>query len=198
MTHAQSLPLFPEECSEDVLSGSWPIPRTLRDPTLVVRAIPGQFVTGCPSCHSRLVIDIIRTAGNSEAPAGPSAHSSVGSVLRHVTHVVAGTPLEAAAELLQSSARRLLAVVDSNLRPLGVLTANDVLAAAQGHTREEFAALTADRAASPARSLLTATERLDAVQRAFVRDDTDFALVVDDTGKLVGVLLATDILAACA
>jgi CBS-domain-containing membrane protein len=183
-----SLPSVPDEFARDVLQTSWSIVQTNPDPTLVVRAVPGQFITGCPSCHNRLVIDVIRSAD-------PGSRSLLSS-LRHVTCIVQSTPLAAAAELLASSVRRMLAVVDHDRRLMGVLSPSDVLAAARDRTRDELSTLTAQAAVAPTRMVLRADTALDAAMRAFVRDDSDYALVVDEGGRVLGVLLATDVLAA--
>ena len=118
--------------------------------------------------------------------------------MRHATSVLAETPLSVAAELLKSAPRRLLAVVDAEYRPLGVLTPTHVLKAVCGRTRDELSAVTSLEASTSGGSLLPGSARLESAARVLAGEDRDFSLVVDEQGKLLGALMATDILSAIA
>jgi predicted transcriptional regulator len=190
MARIGRLPSVPDELMSDVLSTSWSIANTNRDPKLVVRATPGEFVTGCPSCHAKLVIDVLGI------PADDAKQTStLRSLIRHVTSVAAHTPLTNAAELLSSSTRRLLAVVDTEHRPIGVLASTHVIAAVKYRNRDALVRVTCLEASSEA-ILLPATTTIKMAANAFVRNEWEFVLVVDDGGRLLGAVLAADLLTA--
>lgn len=186
------LPSVPEEFVADVVSTSWSLAPTNPDPKLVVRAQPGELATQCPSCHSRLLIDVIGTADDAHYQRR-ALEAPVSSAMRHATQIAEDAPLSTAAELLSLSPRRMVVVVDQRHRPLGVLTHAHVLAAIKSHSRDQLSTVSALQAASSA-PLLPARARLDAALRVLAREDRDFVLVVDEAGTLMGVLLSTDVL----
>ncbi len=187
-----SLPSVPEEFVGDVMSTSWSLANTNRDPKLVVRAEPGQLATQCPSCHDRLLIDVVGTPSDAVYQRR-ALDAPVSSAMRYATQIAEDASLARAAELLGFSSRRVVVVVDPQHRPLGVLTPSQVLAAVKQYPRERLSTLSALHVASSV-PLLPARARLDAALRVLAREDREFALVVDDAETLMGVLLSMDVL----
>lgn len=188
-----TLPSVPEELVGEVLATSWSIADTNRDPTLVVRARPGQLATACPSCRGRLLIDVVGELGEATPP-NPRMLRPPSAAIRYATSVAEKTPLFVAAELLTWAPRRTLVVVDSEQRPLGVVTAAHVLSTVKGRSAQELAEVTVLDAATSGGPLLPNSSTLEAAARLLVREDRDFLIVVDEAGKLMGALLSTDIL----
>lgn len=188
-----SLPSVPEEFVGDVMSTSWSIATTNRDPKLVVRAEPGELATQCPSCHDRLLIQVIGTV-NDPVYQRRALEAPVSSAMHPVTQIDEDASLSTAAELVSLSPRRMVVVVDTQHRPLGVLTSNQVLAAVKKYPRDQLSTLSALEASVSSGPMLPARARLDAALRVLAREDRDFVLVVDDAGTLMGVLVSTDVL----
>ena len=188
---------MPDEYVDDVVSTSWSLANTNRDPTIVVRARPGQLATQCPSCRARLLVDVIGDPSEDTSDAGrewlalPAADA-----MRHVAQVAVDAPLSAAATLLGMSPRRLVAVVDHAHHPLGVVTSTQLVAAVKNRARDELSGLTALDVATSSGPLLPARTPLRTCAQLLTREDRDFLLVVDTAGTLLGVLLSTDVLSA--
>lgn len=194
MARIGSLPSVPEEFRGDVVSTSWSLANTNRDPKLVVRAEPAELATQCPSCHNRLLINVVGT--NEAARQQKALDARVGSAMRHATQIADDAPLSTAAELLTASSRRVIVVVDPRHRPVGVLTSTQVLAAVKSYPRDQLSTVSALQVATSSGPLLPAHLRLDAALRVLAREDREFVLVVDSAGVLMGVLLPTDVLNA--
>lgn len=108
--------------------------------------------------------------------------ASLRTVMRTVTAIPPSAPVSAAAQVLEQRGRRLVVVVDETRHPLGAITAASLPPAG-----------TALDAAQPA-TLLPASTSVQRARELFQDEDLELALVVDGTGKLEGVVLASDLL----
>ena len=188
-----SLPSVPEEYVGDVMATSWALANTDRDPRIVVRAEAGELATQCPSCHDRLLIDIVGTRTAQDAAYFRDAlEAPVSSAMRHATQIAEDAALSTAAELLVTAPRRMVVVVDPRHRPRGILTSAQVLAAVKQYSRDQLSTASALQAAIPSEPVIPARARLDFALRVLTREDRDFVLVVDDAGALMGALRATE------
>lgn len=197
MARIGSMPSVPDEYVEDVAATTWSIANTHRDRAVVLCVeSSGQYSLQCPCCRESMLVDVVESALRAGARGAQVAgdDAPVRSILRFVTCVSATTPLAAAAALLASPGRRLVAVIDAERNPLGVVTPAHVLGAVKDRSLAELSALSALDVATSGGSLLPASTKIRVAAALFARDERDFALVVDSAGKVEGVVLATDFL----
>ncbi len=135
---------------------------------------------------------------------------------RNVTTVTPDTPLQVVVDQLIRRGVKALPVVDGERRVVGIITGGDLLrrgklgvrlslhqALDEAELKDEFAQL--DRSGRTARSIMTpnpwtvtAGAALDEAIRALVRHGIKRLPVVEDGGKLVGIVSRTDLLRAIA
>jgi len=192
-----SMPSVPDDLVHDVASTSWSLAKTGRDHSIAIDgATPGQFSAECPACTAKLLVNV--TGGLSMAAPTGSEHQRwqmpVSRVLRYATQIAPETSLRVAAELLSWPARRVLVVVDTEARPLGVLSSVHLVEAMAGPLRADLDRARAIDVATSGGPLMPEKTTLASAARWLVRDDRDYALVVEAGGKLSGLLLAADLL----
>ena len=195
MARIGSMPSVPDEFVGEVVATNWTFANTHRDRAVVLCVeSPGQFSVECTGCGESMMVDVVETALRAGSSKVERADAPVSSILRFVTCVSATTPLAAVAQLLAIPGRRLVAVVDAERQPLGVITPAHVLNAAKDRSRAELSVLSALDVATSGGSLLPRGTVIRVAAELLSRDDRDFALVVDPSGKLEGVVLAVDFL----
>lgn len=114
--------------------------------------------------------------------------------LRLAPVVSAGATLsEAVARMVVTDAPAVV-VVDDGRRPLGVLTANTVLAAVARAEPEELGGIDALDASRPSGAMLLERAELSAAARLLAATGSDHALVVFDSGQFAGLITAVDVL----
>lgn len=122
--------------------------------------------------------------------------TSITRLLRLPPVVAASTALTRAAELLVRPGASLLVVVDERRRPLGVVTATEVLALARRLTPARFERATVLDAARSGGRFVPETSTLRSVHSALLDENREFFVVVDAEGRLAGMVTAMDVLEA--
>lgn len=122
--------------------------------------------------------------------------ASITRLLRLPPVVTASTPLTRAAELLVRPGSTLLVVVDERRRPLGVVTATEVLALARRVNPTRFEHATVLDAARSGGRFVPETSTLRSVHAALLDENRDYFVVVDQEGRLAGMVTAMDVLEA--
>ena len=127
---------------------------------------------------------------------GTAHATSITRLLRLPPVVAASTALTRAAELLVRPGASLLVVVDERRRPLGVVTATEVLALARRLTPARFEQATVLDAARSGGRFVPETSTLRSVHSALLDENREFFVVVDAEGRLAGMVTAMDVLEA--
>jgi hypothetical protein len=106
---------------------------------------------------------------------------------RELLAVVLETPAQAILELLRTFAIGAVPVVDDERRPLGIVTAGDLLGAVGGTARDRM---------SPPAMCIDGSTAIEAAARRFGLADVHHLIVVDCAGVAVGMLSVLDVLRA--
>ncbi|MBK8999965.1 MAG: CBS domain-containing protein [Myxococcales bacterium] len=124
--------------------------------------------------------------------------AEAGALARRPPVARADAPLDLIARELGDPAATVVVVVDDDDRPLGVVTAAHVLRCVRRRSRAELARATALDAATSGGAFIPATTSLKIAARMLTNDERPLGVVIDEGGRLIGVLTATAMLRALA